>query len=106
MRLFWKRRQQECDRREKEQCLDMDKAVIEISARLRFLEAVTAELVAGLHPSKRDHLLEHLGKVVGGLNALPPPMPVPPGHEQEFHTILRRALKVLIENSEPKVRRR
>ena len=81
MRLFWKRRQQDRDKLEKDERLDMDKAIIELSARLRLLEAVTADLVAGLHPTKRDHLLEHLGNVVRGLNALPPPMPVPPGHE-------------------------
>ena len=105
MSFFWKRRQQERDNMEKQDRYDMDKAITTISARLRFLEALTADIVAELPPTKRDRLLQHLREVVRELNILPPPISVPPGKEQEFHDVLRSAVQVLIENSEPKVRR-
>jgi hypothetical protein len=100
MSFFWKRRQQE-----KEERYDMDKAITAISARLRFLEALTAELVAELPPTKRARLLQHLREVVRELKILPPRISVPPSKEQEFHDELHRAVEVLIENNEPKLRR-
>jgi hypothetical protein len=106
MIFFWKRRQQQRDNLEKEERYDMDKAITAISGRLRFLEALTADLVAELPPAKRDRLLQHLREVVRELKILPPPIAVPPGKEQEFHDELRRAVEVLIENSETKVRPR
>jgi hypothetical protein len=89
----------------KEERYNADKAIATISARLRFLEALTADLVAELPPTKRDRLLRHLGVVVRELNIFPPPISVPLGKEQEFHDALRSAMQVLIENSEPKVGR-
>ena len=105
MSFFWKRRQQERDNMEKPDRYDLDKAITTISARLRFLEALTADIVAELPPTKRDRLLQHLREVVRELNILPPPTSVPLGKEQEFHDVLRSAVQVLIENSKPKVRR-
>ena len=102
---FWKRREQERDSMAKEERHDMDEAITTISARLRFLEALTADLVAELPPAKRDRLLQHLGEVVRELYVLPPPISVPVGKEQQFHDTLRSAVQVLIEKSEPKVRR-
>ena len=104
MIFFWKRRQQQRDNLEER--YDMHKAITAISGRLRFLEALTADLVAELPPAKRDSLLQHLREVVRELKILPPPIAVPPGKEQEFHDELRRAVEVLIENSETKVRPR
>ena len=104
---FWKRREQEPepDNVEKEQRHDMDEAITSISARLRFLEALTADLVAELPPTKRDRLLQHLGDVVRDLHVLPPPVSVPAGKEQEYHDVLRSAVQILLEKSEHKVRR-
>jgi hypothetical protein len=104
MSFFWNRRQQERDNIEKEERHDMDEAITTISARLRFLEALTADLVAELPPTKRDRLLQHLGEVVRELHILPPPVSVPPGKEQQFHDVLRSAAQVLIEKSEHKGR--
>jgi hypothetical protein len=105
MTFFWKRRQQERDQMEKEARYDIDEAITTISARLRFLEALTADLVAELPPTKRDRLLQHLEEIVRDLRVLPPPMYVPPGKEQQFHGVLRSAVQVLVEKIEHKVRR-
>jgi hypothetical protein len=78
---------------------DIEKAIAVISARLRFLEAVTSHLVAELPPKKRDSLLEQVREVVGELKAFPPPTHVPAGREQEFHNELRSAMQVLLENT-------
>jgi hypothetical protein len=94
MGLFGRRRQQERDN-----VNDMEKAIAVISARLRFLEALTSHLVAELPPKKRDSLLEQVREVVGGLEVLPPPTHVPPGREQEFHNELSSAMQVLIEKT-------
>jgi hypothetical protein len=99
MRFFWKRRQQERDNMEKERRYDMEKAITTISARLRFLEALTADLVCELPPTRRDRVLQHLGEVVRELNILPPPISVPPGKEQEFRDALRSAAQVLLEKA-------
>ena len=104
--FFWKRRQRERDEMEKEDRHHMGRAIAAISGRLRFLEALTADLVAELSPAKRDRLLQHLRDVVRELKILPPPIGVPPGKEQEFHDELRRALEILIENSDTKIRPR
>jgi hypothetical protein len=95
MSVFWRRRQQERDNMEKR--YDMAEAITTISARVRFLEALTADLVAELPPNKRDRLLLHLGEVVRELQVFPAPRSVPPGKEQEFHNVLRSAMQVLIE---------
>jgi hypothetical protein len=105
MNFFWKRRHQEPDNMVKEERYDVNEAITTISARLRFLEALTADLVAELPPAKRDRLLQHLGEVVRDLRVLPPPMSVPPGKEQEFHDVLRSAVQVLVEKSGHKVGR-
>jgi hypothetical protein len=105
MSFFWKRRQQERGTMEREECYDMGEAITTISARLRFLEALAADLVAELPPTKRDRLLQHLEGVVRGLHAIPPPTSVPPGKEQQFRDVLRSAMQVLIEKCEHKVRR-
>ena len=103
MRFLWKRRQQERDNIEKR--YDMDEAISTISARLRCLEVLATDLVAELPPTKRNRLLQHFGEAVRELQAFPTPRSVPPGKEQEYHDELRRAVEVLIENSEPKLRR-
>ena len=99
MGLFGKRREQERDNVQNEERYDIENAIAVISARLRFLEALTWELVAELPPTKRDRLLEQLREVVGELKILPPPIHVPPGREQEFHNVLSSALHVLIEKT-------
>ena len=101
MRFLWKRRQQERDNVEKR--YDMDEAISTISARLRCLEVLAADLVAELPPTKRDRLLQHFGEAVRELQAFPTPRSVPPGKEQEFHNALRSAMKILIEKSERKI---
>jgi hypothetical protein len=105
MTFFWKRRQQERYHVEKEAHYDMDEAITTISARLRFLEALTVDLVAELPPTKRDRLLQHLEEIVSDLRVLPPPMYVPPGKEQQFYGVLRSAVQVLIEKIGHKVKR-
>jgi hypothetical protein len=99
MGLFGKRRQEERDNVKAKELDDMEKAIAVISARLRFLEALTSHLVAELLPKKRDSLLEQVREVVGGLKVLPPPTLVPPGREQEFHNELSSAMQVLIEQT-------
>jgi hypothetical protein len=99
MGLFGKWRQEERDNVKTKELDDMEKAIAVISARLRFLEALTSHLVAELPPKKRDSLLEQVREVVGGLKALPPPTHVPPGREQEFHNELSSAMQVLIEKT-------
>jgi hypothetical protein len=99
MGWFGKRRQEERDNVKTKELHDMEEAIAVISARLRFLEALTSHLVAELPPKKRDHLLEQVREVVGGLKALPPPTHVPPGREQEFHNELSSAMQILIEQT-------
>lgn len=99
MGLFGKWRQQERDNRKTKELDDIEKAIAVISARLRFLEALTSHLVAELPPKKRDSLLEQVREVVGELKALPPPAHVPTGTEPEFHKELRSAMQILIENT-------
>lgn len=97
MGLFGRRRQEE---RHNVKTLDgLEKAIAVISARLRFLEALTSHLVAELPPKKRDSLLEQVREVVGRLEVLPPPTHVPPGREKEFHNELSSAMQVLIEKT-------
>ena len=105
MSFFSKWRQQERENTEKEERHDMDKAITTISARLKFLETLTAELVAELPPTKRARILQNLREAARGQMIFPPPTYVPPGKEQEYHDELRRAVEVLIENSEPKLKR-
>jgi hypothetical protein len=100
MSFFWNRRQQEHGNMEQEERHDMDEAIATISARLRFLEALTADLVAELPAAKRDRLLQHLREVVRELHILPPPVTVPRGKEQRFHDVLRSAMQVLVEKTE------
>src|SRR5437868_13903202 len=102
MGWFGKQRQEERDNVKTKELDDIEKAIAVISARLRFLEALTSHLVAELPPKKRDSLLEQVREVVGGLTALPPPTHVPPGREQEFHSELSSAMKVLIEQQTTK----
>jgi hypothetical protein len=97
MGFFGKRGQQERDNVQNEERYDIENAIAEISARLRFLEALTCELVVELTPTKRDRLLQQLEEVVAGLKVLPPHMHVPPGREHEFHKVLSSALQVLVE---------
>jgi hypothetical protein len=97
MGLFGKWRQKKRDNMKTKD--DIEKAIAVISARLRFLEALTSHLVAELPPKKRDSLLEQVRQVVGELKALPPPRHVPAGREQEFHNELRSAMQVLLENT-------
>jgi hypothetical protein len=99
MGWFGKRRQEEHDNVKMKEVDEMEKAIAVISARLRFLEALTLHLVAELPPKKRDSLLEQVGEVVVGLKVLPPPSHVPPGREQEFYNELNRAMQVLIEQA-------
>jgi hypothetical protein len=99
MGLFGKRRQEERDNVKTKELDDMEKAIAVISARLRFLEALTSHLVAEMPPKKRDSLLEQVREVVGGLKVLPPPTHVPPGREQEFHNVLSSAMQVIIEKT-------
>ena len=99
MGLFGKWRQEQRDNVKTKKLDDIEKAIAVISARLRFLEALTSHLVAELPPKKRDSLLEQVREVVGELKALPPPTHVPAGREQEFHNELRSAMQVLIENT-------
>ena len=103
MRFFWKRRQHDHDN--KERPYDVEEAITTISARIRFLEVLTAEIVAELPPTKRDRILHDLKGVVRELGALPTPVYVPPGKEQQFRAGLHSAVQVLIENSESKVKR-
>ena len=105
MSFFSKWRQQERENTEKEERHDMDKAISTISARLKYLETLTAELVAELPPTKRARILQNLREAAREQKIFPPPTYVPPGKEQEYHDELRRAVEVLIENSEPKLRR-
>ena len=99
MGLFGKRRQEERDNVKTKELDDMEKAIAVISARLRFLEALTLDLVAELPPKKRDSLLEQVREVVGGLEVLPPPTHVAPGRAQEFQNELRSAMHVIIEKT-------
>lgn len=109
MRFFWKWRQQERDNMDdslqKGERHDMEKAITRVSARLKFLEALTAELFAELPPTKRARVLQNLREVVREQKIFPPPTSVPPGKEQEYHDEIRRAVEVLIESSEDKLRR-
>ena len=99
MGLFGKQRQEERDNVKTKELDDVEKAIAVISARLRFLEALTSHLVAELPPKKRDSLLEQVREVVGGLEVLPPPTHVPRGREQEFHNELSSAMQVIIEKT-------
>jgi hypothetical protein len=90
MGLFGRRRQEE--RHNVKTLDDLEKAIAVISARLRFLEAITPHLLAELPPKKRDSLLEQVREVVGRLEVLPPPTHVPPGREKEFHNELSSAM--------------
>lgn len=99
MGLFGKRRQEERDNAQNEERIDIESAIAAISGRLRFLEALTSELVAELPQTRRDRLLQQLRDVVGELKVLPPPAYVPPGREREFHNVLGSALQVLIEKT-------
>ena len=99
MGWFGKRRQEERDNVKTKELDETEKAIAVISARLRFLEALTSLLVAELSPKKRDSLLEQVREVVGGLEALPPPTHVPPGKERDFHNELSSAMKVLIKKT-------
>jgi hypothetical protein len=99
MSLFGKRRQEERDNVKTKELDDVEKAIAVISARLRFLEALTSHLVAELPLKKRDSLLEQVREVVGGLEVLPPPSHVPPGRKQEFRNELRSAMQVTIEKT-------
>ena len=101
MSFFWKRRQVP-DNGEKEERFDVDQAIATISARLRFLEILTADLVAELPPTKRDRLLQHLDERVGSLTTLTPPASVPTDKNLVFRDELRGALGVLIQNSKPR----
>jgi hypothetical protein len=109
MRFFWKWHRQERDNRDdsrqKDERYDMEKAITRVSARLKFLEAFTAELVAELPPTKRARVLQNLREVVREQKIFPPPTSVPPGKEQEYQDEIRRAVEVLIESSEDKLRR-
>ena len=78
---------------------EMEKAIAEISARLRFLEALTSHLAAELPPKKLDILLERLQEVVGDLVVVPPPEWVPPSREKDFDDELRSAMRLLIEQT-------
>jgi hypothetical protein len=78
---------------------EMEKAIAEISARLRFLEALTSHLAAELPPKKLDILLERLQEVVWDLVVVPPPEWVPPSREKDFDDELRSAMRLLIEQT-------
>jgi hypothetical protein len=99
MGLFGKQRQEERDNVKTKELDDVEKAIAVISARLRFLEALTSHLVAEMPPKKRDSLLEQVREVVGGLKVLPPPTHVRPGREQEFYNELSSAMQVIIEKT-------
>jgi hypothetical protein len=109
MRFFWKWRQQEHnnidDSLHKGVRHDVEKAITRISARLKFLEAFTAELAAELPANKRTRVLQNLREVVREQKIFPPPTYVPPGDGQEYYDEMRRAVEVLIESSEDKLRR-
>jgi len=105
MSLFWKWRQQERDNNKEKESHNLDKAIATISARLRFLELLTAELVAELPPKKRAGVLVKLRGVVLEQKILPSPPTVPPGKEQEYYDELRTAVQILIENNEFKLLR-
>ena len=92
------------DSLQKDERYDMEKAIARVSARLKFIEAFTAELVAELPPTKRARALQNLREVVREQKIFPPPTSVPPGKEQEYHDEIRRAVEVLIESSEDKLR--
>ena len=94
MTIFRKRRQVS-DNGEKEGRHDVDHAIATISARLRFLEVLTADLVAELPRTKRDRLLQHLDELVDRMTTLPPPASVPTDKHQVFRDELRGALGVL-----------
>jgi hypothetical protein len=98
----WRQQEQERDNTEKEERHDMDTAITTISARLRFLEALTAELVAEMPPTKRARLLQHLRAFVREQKLAPLSISVPPGQEQEYDDELRRAVQVFIEKNELK----
>ena len=104
MRFFWKRHHRDRDR-EREERYDVEEAISTISARLRFLEAAIADIVAEFPPTRRDRILRQLKEVVRELNVLPPPVSIPPGKEQAFRAGLHSAVQVLIEKSEPKGRK-
>src|SRR3974390_3215744 len=99
MALFGRRRQKERDSVPSEVRDRIETAIAVVSARVRFLEALTFELVADLPPAKRDRVLRQLQEVVGELQALPAPMHVSPGREEEFFNVLRTAMQVLIEKT-------
>ena len=99
MGLFGNWRQRERDGGQNEDRHDIENAIVVISARLRFLEALTCELVAELPPTKRDRVLQQLREVVGELKIFALPTHVPPRREQEFHKVLSSALQVLIERT-------
>src|SRR5262245_4825565 len=99
MGLFGRWREQERDNVQIEERYDIENAIAVISARLRFLEALTCELVAELPPTKRDRVLQQLREVVGELKIFALPSHVPPRREQEFHKILSSALQVLLERT-------
>ena len=107
MRFFWRWRQQERDNRDDRLQKDdrYEKGITRVSARLKFLEALTIELLAELPPNKRARVLHNLREAVREQKIFPPPTSVPPGKEQEYHDEMRRAVEVLIENSEDKLRR-
>ena len=98
MGLFGKRRQ-ERDNVQNEARYDIENALAVISARLRFLEALTCDLVAELPAAKRDRLIQQLRDLIGDLKVLPPPMHAPPDKELEFRTELGNALQVLETNN-------
>jgi hypothetical protein len=107
MRFFWRWRQQERDNMDDRPQNDdrYEKAITRVSARLKFLEAFTIELLAELPPTKRARVLQNLREAVREQKIFPPPTSVPPGKEQEYHDEMRRAVEVLIESSEDKLRR-
>jgi hypothetical protein len=96
MGLFGRWRRQE---RAPERAIDVDKALAVLGARQRLLEALTSHLVMELPPKKRDHLLQQLQQVVRESMLFPPPEYVSPDTQQHFEDELRRAMRVLIEES-------
>lgn len=95
MGLFRKRRQQELP--PKEETIDVEMAIAEISARQAFLQALAFRLATELPPKKRDHLLEELQEVVRGLMSLPQPTHVPHRRLQDYRAELGRRMQFLIE---------
>lgn len=82
-----------------EETIDIEKALAEIGARQKVLEALTLEIIKDLTPKKRESLLARLNERVVELATLPPPGYVSSHKQTHFQRELHTVVRVLVERS-------